>query len=114
MSHLRIPLRAAGDYYHPEGVSLGLKEGKLHLYDRAPSFIFSLIGRVWSNARYISEIPGLIVRWNARFVWKALVMGIGIHFLFKLLELLPPYLSGLGLGTGYVIPSPMPFYNLSR
>jgi len=112
MSHLRIPLRLAGDYYRPEGVSLGLKEGKLHSYDRAPSFIFSLIGRVWSNARYISEIPGLIVRWNARFVWKALFIGIAIHFLFKFMELLPSYLSGLGLGTGYVIPSPMPFYNL--
>ncbi|MGB6065687.1 MAG: hypothetical protein WBG50_12840 [Desulfomonilaceae bacterium] len=112
MSHLRAALRVAGDYYRPEDVSLGLKDGKLHSYDRAPSFIFSLIGSVWSNARYISEIPGLIVRWNVRFVWKALFMGIAIHFLFKLLELLPPYLSGLGLGTGYVVPSPMPFYNL--
>lgn len=112
MSRLRVPLRYGGDYYRPENVSLGLKEGKILSYNSAPSLIFFMLSRVWSNARYISEIPGQIVRWNIRFIWKALAIGIFIHFLFKSLELLPPYLSGLGLGAGYVLPSPMPFYNL--
>ena len=112
MSRLRVSLRYGGDYYRPENVSLSLKEGKIGSYNRAPSVIFFLLGRLWSNARYISEISGQIVRWNVRFIWKALVIGIVIHFLFKFLEFLPPYLSNLGLGTGYVLPSPMPFYNL--
>ncbi len=89
-----------------------MKEGKLRSYDRAPSLIFFLLGKVWSNARYISAIPGQIVRWNFRFIWKAVAIGIVIHFIFKSLDFLPLYLSGLGLGSGYVIPSPMPFYNL--
>jgi len=112
MSRFSVSLTWPGDYYRPESVSLGLKEGKLRSYDRSPSLIFYLLGRVWTNARFISEIPGEIVRWNLRFIWKALAMGIVIHFLFRLMESLPPYLSGLGLGTGYVIPSPTPFYNL--
>jgi len=112
VSHLRVTLRRPGDYYRPENVSLGLKEGKLRTYERAPSVIFWLIGRIWSNARYISEIPGEIVRCNGRFFWKALFLGIVIHFLFKALAFVPPYLSSLGLGTGFVIPSPLPFYNL--
>ncbi len=112
MSHLRLPLRWPGDYYRSESVSLGLKEGRLRSYERAPSLIFYILGKLWSNAAYISEIPGRIVRWNVRFVWKALAIGIVVHFLFKALELVPPYLAGLGLGAGYVIPSPMPFYNL--
>lgn len=112
MSQLRVSLRHGGDYYRPENVSTGLKDGKIYSYGRAPVLIFYLLGRVWSNARYISEIPGQIVRWNIRFIWKALAIGILIHFLFKSLALLPPYLSGLGLGAGYVLPSPMPFYNL--
>lgn len=112
MLRLRLYLRQVGDYYQPEHVSLGLKEGRLKSYDRAPSLIFFLIGKIWSNARYISEIPGEIVRRNIRFIWKAIIAGIVIHFLFKLLELVPPYLSGLGLGSGYVLPSSAPFYNL--
>jgi hypothetical protein len=112
MSKLRVALRWPGEYYRAETVSLGLKEGKLRSYDRAPSLIFFMLGRLWSNARYISEIPGQIVRWNFRFIWKALAIGIVIHFMFKSLDFLPMYLSGLGLGSGYVIPSPMPFYNL--
>ncbi len=112
MSHLRVSLRNSGDYFRPEAVSQGLKEGKLRTYERAPTLIFYVLGKLWSNARYISEIPGEIVRWNLRFIWKAMAMGIAIHFGFKLIQLLPPYLSGLGLGTGYVIPSPVPFYNL--
>jgi hypothetical protein len=112
MSRLRLPLRWPGDYYKSESVSLGLKEGRLRSYERAPSLVFYVLGKLWSNAAYISEIPGRIVRWNVRFVWKALAVGIVIHFLFKALELLPPYLAGLGLGAGYVIPSPIPFYNL--
>lgn len=112
VSKLRVALRWPGEYYRAETVSLGLKEGKLRSYDRAPSLIFFLLGRVWSNARYISAIPGQIVRWNFRFIWKALAIGIVIHFIFKSLDFLPLYLSGLGLGSGYVIPSPMPFYNL--
>ena len=112
MSRLRILLRLPGDYYRPENVSLGLKEGRLRSYDRAPSLVFFVLGRLWSNARYIAEIPGEIARRNMRFIWKAVAMGIAIHFIFKLLELLPPYLAGMGLGAGYVVPSPTPFYNL--
>jgi len=112
MSHLRVPFQYPGDFYRPEAVSLGLKEGKLRTYERAPSVLFYFLGRFWSNARYIGEIPGEIVRWNIGFIWKAVALGIAIHFMFKLLQLLPPYISSLGLGTGYVIPSPLPFYNL--
>jgi len=112
MARLRVTLRQSGDYFRPENVSLGLKEGKLRTYDSAASLIFWLIGKIWSNARYISDISAEIVRWNSRFIWKALALGIVIHFFFKSLALLPPYLSGLGLGAGYVIPSPVPFYNL--
>ncbi len=112
MAHLRMSLRWAGDYYRPESVSLGLKEGKLRSYEKSPSLIFAVLGRIWSNARFVSEIPGEIVRWNVRFVWKSIAIAIVIHFLFRLLEYLPPYLASLGLGAGYVIPSPLPFYNL--
>ncbi len=112
MSRLKIVMKSPGDYYRPETVSYGLKEGKLLSYDHAPSLIFWLIGKIWSNARYISEIPGEIVRWNVRFVWKAIAIAILIHFGFKVLELVPPYLTGLGLGAGYVLPSPTPFYKL--
>ena len=112
LSRFRVSLRSVGDYYHPENVSLGLKEGKLHSYDKSPSIIFSLLGRFWRNARYISEIPGEIARWNMRFIWKALFIGIAVHLLFRVLDLVPIYLSGLGLGSGYVVPSPFPLYNL--
>lgn len=112
MSRLRVVLRWPGEFYRAETVSLGLKEGKLRSYDHAPSLLFFLLGKVWQNARYISEIPGHIVRWNIRFIWKALAIGIVIYFAFKSLGFLPLYLSGLGLGSGYIVPSPMPFYNL--
>ena len=112
VARLRVSLRWAGDYYRPESVSLGLKEGKLRSYEKSPSLIFLLLAKVWSNARFISEIPGEIVRWNIRFVWKALGIAVAIHFLFKLTEYLPSYLASMGLGAGYVIPSPFPFYNL--
>lgn len=112
MSRLRILMNRPGDYYRPETVSYGLKEGKLQSYDHAPSLIFFIIGKIWSNAKYISEIPGQIVRLNVRFIWKAIAIAIVIHFSFKVLELVPPYLSGLGFGVGYVLPSPAPFYKL--
>lgn len=112
MARLRLLVGCTGDYYRPESVSLGLKEGRLRSYDRAPSLVFFILGRLWSNARYIAEIPGEIIRRNFRFIWKAAFAGIIIHFLFKSLEYLPPYLEGLGLGTGYVLPSPNSFYNL--
>lgn len=112
MSRLRVLMNSPGEYYRPETVSFGLKEGKLQSYDHAPSLIFYIIGKIWSNARYISEIPGQIVRHNVRFIWKAVAIAIVIHFSFKFLELAPPYFSGLGLGVGYVLPSPLPFYKL--
>lgn len=112
MARIRLLLGCPGDYYRPEGVSLGLKEGRLRSYDRAPSLVFFILGRLWSNARYIAEIPGEIIRRNFRFIWKAAFAAVTIHFLFKLLEYLPPYLENLGLGTGYVLPSPNSFYNL--
>jgi hypothetical protein len=112
VSRPRILLRRAGDYYVPEGVSLGLKEGVIHSYDKSPSLVFWLLGKVWSNARFISEIPAEAVRQNVRFVWKALFLGIVVHFCFRALELLPPYLESWGLGAGYVIPSAVPFYGL--
>lgn len=111
-SRLRISVRRAGDYYRPEWVSLALKEGHIRSYDRPPSMIFSFLGRFWSNAKFISDIPGEIIRRNVRFLWKALFIGIAVHFFFRLLELLPPYLEGFGLGAGYVVPSATPFYNL--
>ena len=58
MSCLRIPLRWPGDYYRPEGVSLSLKEGRVRTYDHSPSMIFFILGKFWSNAKYISEISG--------------------------------------------------------
>jgi hypothetical protein len=112
LGRVRVRLRWAGDYYRPENVSLGLKEGKLRSYARSPSLVFSLVGKFWSNARFISEIPGEIVRRNMRFVWKALAAGILIHFIFQGLNFLPEYLKALGLGEGYVVPSATPFYNL--
>ncbi len=112
MSRLRIALRQPGDYYRPEDVSLSLKEGRVRTYDRSPSFIFFVLGRFWSNAKYISEISSESVRRNVRFLWKALVLAVLIHFSFKMLAFLPPYLEAVGLGTGYVIPSPAPFFNL--
>lgn len=112
ISRVRVVLRWAGDYYRPENVSLGLKEGKLRAYSHSPSLVFSILSRFWSNAGRISEIPAEIVRTNMRFLWKAAALGIIIHFLFKALDELPTYIEGLGLGAGYVVPSPTPFYNL--
>jgi hypothetical protein len=112
LSRLRLRLGWAGDYFRPESVSLGLKEGKLRSYERSPSLFFSILSKFWSNAAFISEIPAEIVRRNMRFVWKALALGIAIHFIFQSLNFLPPYLTSLGLGEGYVIPSPTPFYTL--
>jgi hypothetical protein len=112
ISRLRVSLRWAGDYYRPENVSLGLKEGKLRAYSRSPSVLFSLLSKFWSNAGCVSEIPAEIVRMNMRFLWKAVLLGMTIHFVFQALNLLPAYVSGMGLGEGYVVPSPMPFYNL--
>ncbi|AFM23288.1 hypothetical protein [Desulfomonile tiedjei] len=112
MCRLRVQLRWPGEFYRPETVSLGLKEGKLRSYEKSPTLLFFILGKIWSNAKYISEISGQIVRWNIRFIWTALAFAIILHFLFKSLVFLPKYLSELGLGTGYVLPSPMPFYNL--
>ncbi len=112
VSKIKIPLRFPGDYYRPEAVSLGLKDGKLKSYDKAPSLLFFIIGKLWSNAKYISEIPGYIVKRNIRFIIKAIAAGIIIHFLFKALEIVPLHMAGWGLGSGYVLPSPTPFYNV--
>ncbi len=112
ITRLRVVMDRPGDYYEPEGVSLGLKDGRIHAYDRSPSLLFFILGRVWSNAGRISEIPGEVIRRNVRFLWTALLMGFAIHFLFRLLSLLPQHLEAWGLGSGYVIPSPAPFYNL--
>ena len=90
----------------------GLREGKISAYDSAPSMIFYLLGRVWSNARYISQIPGHIIKWNMKFIWKAIAVGIVIHFFFKILQSAPNYLASLGLGANYILPSPYPFYKL--
>ncbi len=112
VSCFRIRLKWAGEYLRPEAVSLGLKEGKIRSYERAPSLIFLILSRFWANARFISEIPAETVRRNVRFLWLAVIAGFIIHFGFRLLELVPPYLENLGLGSGYVVPSPGPFYNL--
>lgn len=112
MSRLRIPLRQPGEYYRPEDVSLSLKEGRVRTYDHAPSLIFYVLGKFWSNAQHISAIAGENVRRNVRFLWKAVIFGVVIHFAFKTLEFLPGYLEAMGLGAGYVIPSPTPFFNL--
>lgn len=112
IGRLRVPLRRAGDYYRPEGVSLGLKEGTIRAYESPPSMLFSILGKFWSNARFISEIPGEIARQNVRFILTALLIGFAVHFFFRFLALLPPYLEQWGLGAGYVLPSPAPFYNL--
>jgi hypothetical protein len=112
VSKIKMPFRSPGDYYRPEAASAGLKDGKLTSYDKAPSLLFYFLGKVWTNARYISEIPGYIIKQNIRFVWKAIAAGIIIHFSFKALEILPSYLAYWGLGSGYVLPSPAPFYNL--
>lgn len=108
----RLTLTQVGDYYRPEDISLGLKEGRIRSYERAPTLLFFIIGKLWRNARYISAIPREIVKRNTRFIWKAAAAGILIHFGFKIFETIPPYLESMGLGTGYVIPSPAPFYNL--
>ena len=108
----RIPMQRIGDYYHPEWVYLALKEGKIRSYENAPSLLFFLLGRFWTNARYIAQIPGDVVRRNFRFIWKALFVGVGFHFFFRLLDLVPTHLGGLGIPADIVIPSPIPFYNL--
>ncbi|MBM3301478.1 MAG: hypothetical protein FJY85_16185, partial [Deltaproteobacteria bacterium] len=112
VGRLRIYMGRVGDYFQPEHVSLGLKEGRLRAYESAPSVLFFFLGKLWSNARFIAEIPGEIVRRNIRFVWMAVAVGILIHFLFKFADLLPQYFENMGLGTGYVVPSPSQFYNL--
>jgi hypothetical protein len=108
----RLILTQVGDYYRPEDITLGLKEGRIRSYDQAPTLLFFIIGKLWSNAKYIAEIPREIVRRNTRFIWKAVAAGILIHFGFKLLDVVPVYLENMGLGTGYIAPSPRPFYNL--
>lgn len=108
----RLILTQVGDYYRSEDISLGLKEGRIRSYDRAPTLLFFIIGKLWSNAKYVSEIPREIVRRNTRFIWKAVAAGILIHFGFKVLDIVPLYLENIGLGTGYMAPSARPFYNL--
>jgi hypothetical protein len=112
ISRLRIPVQWAGDFYRPQSVSLGLKEGSIRSYDRPPTVLFSILSKFWANARYISEIPGEIVRQNTRFIGVALALAVTVNFFFRLLELFPPYLESWGLGAGYVVPSAGPFYNL--
>jgi len=112
VSLVRIPVRRAGDYFRPQGVSLALKEGTMRSYARPPSLIFALLGKFWSGPAQIPAIPAEIIRMNLRFIWAAVIIAGAVHLFFRLLEFVPPYLDGLGLGTGYVIPSPAPFYNL--
>lgn len=112
MSRLKAIFRVAGGYYRPEEVSAGLKDGKLQLCDHYPSLLFLLIGRLWANARYVSQISGEVVRWNMRFIWKAVFIGVAIHFIFKIPEAIPSQFVASGLLSGYVIPSPAPFYFL--
>ncbi|MFC1836513.1 hypothetical protein ACFL2Q_17615, partial [Thermodesulfobacteriota bacterium] len=112
MSRLRIRFRNVGDYHEPSGVSLGLKEGKIRSYERPPSLIFFILGKFWSNAQFVSQICGENVRRNVRFIWKALFLCVMVYFFFRLLGLLPGYLENTGLGSGYVVPSPISFYNL--
>jgi hypothetical protein len=112
MSRLKAVVRVAGGYYRPEEVSAGLKDGKLLLCDHYPSLLFLLIGRLWANARYVSQISGEVVRWNMRFIWKAVFIGVAIHFIFKIPEAIPSQFVASGLFSGYVIPSPAPFYFL--
>lgn len=112
VSRARIPIHRAGDYFRPEGVSLALKEGTMRSYARPPSLIFALLGKFWPSAGEIPAIPAEIIRMNLRFIWTAAFIACAVHLLFQVLEFVPPYLDGLGLGAGYVIPSPAPFYNL--
>ncbi len=109
---IRVTHGGAGDFYRPTTTSLAVKEGKIDSYKKPPTLLFWLVGILWHNTKYLSEISRQIVKWNARFIWKMVALGIVIHFLFKAMEFLPPYLTSLGLGTGYVLPSPIPFYNL--
>ncbi len=109
---LKLNFQNPRDFYRINEVTEGLREGKITTYDSAPSVIFYILGRVWSNARYISQIPGHIIKWNMKFIWKAVAVGIVIHFFFKILQSAPEYLSSLGLGTDYLLPSPYPFYKL--
>jgi len=112
VGRIRVTHGGAGDFYRPTNASLLVKEGKIDSYKKPPTVLFWFLGILWQNTRYLSEICRQIVKWNARFIWKMLALGILIHFLFRAMELLPPYLAGLGLGTGYVMPSPIPLYNL--
>ena len=112
VGRIRVTLGGAGDFYRPTMTSLAVKEGKIDSYKKPPTLLFWLLSIAWKNTKYLSEISRQIVKWNARFLWKMLALGIVIHFLFRAMELLPPYLASIGLGTGYVLPSPVPFYNL--
>lgn len=112
VGRIRVTHGGAGNFYRPSATSLAVKEGKIDSYKKPPTALFWLLGIIWKNTKYLSEISRHIVKWNARFVWKMLALGIVIHFAFRGLEFLPPYLASIGLGTGYVLPSPVPFYNL--
>ncbi|MGC8602922.1 MAG: hypothetical protein ACP5VS_04455 [Desulfomonilaceae bacterium] len=109
---IRLTFQDPRDFYRLNEITEGLREGKITTYDSAPSIIFYVIGKIWSNARYISQIPGHIIKWNMKFIWKAVAVGIVIHFFFKILQSAPNYLATLGLGGNYLLPSPYPFYKL--
>ncbi len=109
---IKLTFQDPREFYRLNEVTEGLREGKITAYDSAPSMIFYVLGRVWSNARYISQIPGHIIKWNMKFIWKAIAVGIVIHFFFKILQSAPNYLASLGLGANYLLPSPYPFYKL--
>ncbi|MCL5126167.1 MAG: hypothetical protein M1511_17035 [Deltaproteobacteria bacterium] len=110
IARMRVTFRDPKNFYRLNEVTEGLREGKITTYDSSPSLIFYVLGRVWSNARYISHIPGHIIKWNMKFIWKAIAVGIVIHFFFKILESAPSYLASLGFGGSYLLPSPYPFY----
>ncbi|MFH0959027.1 MAG: hypothetical protein V1897_10030, partial [Pseudomonadota bacterium] len=109
---LKLILQNPKEFYRLNDVTEGLREGKIITYESAPSMMFYFLGKIWSNAKYISQIPGHIIKWNTRFIWKVIAVGIVIHFLFKILQSAPDYLASLGLGTNYLLPSPYPFYKL--
>lgn len=109
---LRLTFQNPREFYRLNEITEGLREGKITTYDSAPSIIFYVLGRIWSNAKYISQIPGHIIKWNMKFIWKAVAVGIVIHFFFKILESAPNYLASLGLGSNFLLPSPYPFYKL--
>ncbi len=111
IARLSVPMKRPGEFFEPERVSVGLKEGRVMTYDRAPTFLFSVIGRFWTNATYVSAIPGEMVRNSLSFIWRAIFIGICVYIVFSGLEALPLRLHEWGFSGDIHIPSPTPFYH---